>query len=200
MADSKITKVTTHVQDAKDRLTGQYKGKPRIEGTVGLLAKQIQDLEDVLTDLLEAEILANAQGAFLDQLGDLVGQEREGLQDDFYRILIAVKIVKNFSKGEPDAIIRATRLIFQASEVHYMNLGGANVGLYVNGITPDVPSSFIYSNLQEVAAAGVKILFVAVAPPDTDPEDVFAFDGGETGGGFGSLSDPDIGGAWSGLI
>lgn len=199
MADSKIIKVTTHVQDAKDRLTGNKKGQPRIEGTIGMLAKQIQDLENVLVDLLDAELLATAQGDFLDKLGDLVGQPREGLQDDFYRILVAVKIVKNFSKGEPDAVIRATRLIFQATEVHYMNLGGGNVGLYVNGIIPAAPASFVYANLQEVVAAGVKINLIVSPPDDTDPDDVFAFDGGTAGSGFGSLTDPDVGGVFSGL-
>ncbi len=201
MADSFLNKITTHVADAKARLSGQYKEKPLIEGTIGIIAKQVQDLENLFFDIIDAEVLSSAEGAFLDNLGELVVQPREGLGDAFYRIVIAVKIVKNFSKGEPASIIRAARLIFSTSSVHYMNLGGGNVGLHVTGgTTPPVPSSFIYESLTEVAAAGVKIVFITVSPPDTDDSDMFAYDGSGPGKGFGSLTDPNAGGKLAGLL
>ena len=201
MADSRLTQVTTHVADAKARLSGQYKEKPLIEGTVGIFADQIQDIEDTLFALLDIELLANATGQFLDDLGSLVVLDRQGVSDDFYRILIAVKIIKNFSKGEPAALIRATRLIFQTTEVHYMNLGHAAVGLYVSATYPAlIPGEFIYENLQEIVAAGVKIEFISFTSDTLDSDLVFAFDGGTTGAGFTDLADPSVGGYWSRLL
>lgn len=200
MADEPIVKIETHVEDAQGRLAGRYKEKLTYEGTVAMSARQVQDLEDTILDLSEVWNVANAEGPFLDDIGATVGQPRQGFDDDFYRIMIYVKMIENVSEGQPSMIISAARLVFGADIIHYMNLGLASVGLMFNGTFPPVPPSFIYTNLERILMAGVSLDYLAMPLPGIDVDDLFSFEGGTTGKGFGDLDDPSVGGYWVGLI
>jgi hypothetical protein len=204
MADDPIVRITDHAQQAIERLSGQYREKNTLEGTVSLLARQVQDLEDTVFDILEQRKLAEATGVWLDALGEIADQPRQGFDDDLYRILIYVKIIENLSQGEPAAIISAFRLIMGAGSVQYVNLGGANVMLYADGELPPVSGSFLYNQLQRVVAAGVKIVALTTGE-GTDANDQFALGGVLTGDpavgkGLGSEDGTTIGGYFASII
>lgn len=200
MADDPVVKIETHVEDAKGRLSGRYREKETYEGMVALLARQVQDIEDTILDLIEIRKVENATGPFLDDIGAKVGQPRQGFDDDFYRILIYVKMIENISEGQPSMIIVAAQLVFGSTIIHYQNLGLASVGLMFNGTFPPVPPSFIYTNLERILMAGVSLDFLAMPLPGIDVDDLFSFEGGTTGKGFGDLDDPSVGGFWANLI
>lgn len=189
-----VTQILTHVSDAIGRLIQQYKGKPKIEGVITAFVEQIQELEDRTFDLFTLRALAIATGEQLDRFGEIVVQDREGFDDDFYRILLQTKIGINISNGEPQAVINTIKLLTQATLVHYQNLGDASIGLSVNTEIAADMVDFIFENMEKVIMAGVRIDFISCF----DPDESFSFDGtGPIGLGFSSTAAPLTGGKFA---
>ena len=194
-----VVKITDHVDRSLDRTVEQYKEKPLIEGMLSAFSEEKQDLEGVFCELLTERIdIDVAEGVQLDLVGTIVDQARLGFDDEFYRILLKVKIGINNSKGEPESVINTMKLIAQATEAQYLNFGNGNIGLAVNtltGITPD-NADFIYQQMERVVMAGVRINYISCY----DPDEPFSFDGiGPLGLGFSSLAAPLEGGKFASL-
>jgi hypothetical protein len=221
-----ITPITDHKQRALDRLIEQYRDKPVIASIIGVFADQVQELEDIIQTLCTERTVAAADGETLDLLGDLVGIARQGFDDEFYRILIFVKIGQNVSQGEPERAISILKLLTNATLIEYINIGNAEVSLGHDGVMPTADVQFVYDNMQLVVAAGVRVDYIVCFDPlipfaFDDPQVIglgfddgtdtvggkfafvheqtapFAFEGVDVSGkGFGDLLDPLVGGVF----
>lgn len=100
-----LTQKTNHVAEALDNLLEQFKGKDIFARVITSYIEQVQDLEDAAFSTYFGRMLSNAVGAQLDGLGDVVGEERGGKDDDAYRIAIRARILVNISNGTPEDII-----------------------------------------------------------------------------------------------
>ncbi len=109
--------IDTHVSDALDRLLSQYQGLPRITALVTTLAKRVQVLEEAILEVFEAQPLATAVGAQLDNAGGIIGLARNGLDDATYRVLLYGTIALNNSDATTDAFISLVKLVFQTDTV-----------------------------------------------------------------------------------
>ncbi|MEE8298412.1 MAG: hypothetical protein V3R67_03435 [Thermodesulfobacteriota bacterium] len=189
-----VSKITDVVQRGLDRLILQYKDKPKIQTFITALIQEFQELEDIGIDLFINRMLGDAVGIQLDRFGTIVDQAREGFDDDFYKILLKVKIGINISNGEPERITNILKLITFGSLVHYINFGNGNMGLSTDGtISPEL-INFVYENLDDVVSAGARINYIACF----DSTEPFSFDGiGPTGLGFSSLAAPLEGGKFA---
>lgn len=186
--------IADHAPQAIKRLIQQYQDRVKLIAIMNAVNKQIQDLEDSGQDMFTSLALDFAVGAQLDLFGRIVVQPREGFDDEFYRILLKVKIGINNSSGEPKAIINTIRLLTAATLVHYQNAGNGTILLGVNTEIDPVLIDFIYNNMEKVVMAGVKIDAII----SFDPDDSFSFDGvGPVGLGFSSLADPSSGGKFA---
>ena len=189
------TIIPDHEDQAVERLIEQYKNKPLIIGFIRAMAGQFQEMEQVNIDMFLNRFVDNAVGQQLDEFGTIVGLERQGFDDDFYKILLKFKIGQNVSSGEPERIISTMTLIAQAGIVHYQNLGNGNIGLGVDVELDPALVDFIFDNMQRVVMAGVRINFISTFCPGDEP---FAFDGiGPQGSGFSSLAAPLTGGKFA---
>lgn len=187
-----VTAITTHIEDALNRLLTQYKKKPLIAQTITALIEQIQDLEDSNQEFYDKRALETATGIQLDLLGTIVGQGRGTLDDDDYRILIKVKIGQNTSQGGPVKVIDIFQLLTQAATVYYQNLGGGGVELEADAVLPQ-DSTGIYASMEQVVAAGVRIDAIICY----DAVEPFAFAGSNTlvpAFGFGDSTNAATGG------
>lgn len=191
-----VEKISNHIDQATDRLIEQYKCSPNLKGVVELYAKELQEIEDAAQSVLAGRNIFSAEGSLLDEIGSIVGQPRNGNIDEFYRILILVRIGQNTSNGEPEKIIDIFKLITQASKVQYQEHYPAGVGLMSDGTVTVDTVEFLYSIIQSVLAAGVRLDSMGV----WDPECNFAFAGDTlTSQGFGDLNDGNVGGCLSEL-
>lgn len=101
----------THVERAQGRLLTQFKGKPRIEGVVRALVRQVLHLEVAAWQLLVERMLTTAAGSVLDRLGELVGVSRTpGADDDRHRRRIGVEISVLRSRGTAGDLVGIARL------------------------------------------------------------------------------------------
>ena len=208
-------KITTHVTDAEGNLVQQYKEATKLKALLGALSTQVQSLEDALHSLIEGRWIENASGQVLDDFGEIIGQERMGFDDDFYKILLYVKMGENVSQGETERVIDIYKIITRATLVQLSEIYPAGIELMSNGSINPITAEFIYDKIQRVRAAGVRIDRIghfdakpfgfAKAPGAAGfnqgklgyyykTSKKFAFSGNANAGGFGTLEDRIIGG------
>lgn len=126
----------TIIDDAIDLFIEQFKGAEVIENLARALVTGLNDTEDVLNDLLLKRWLALAEGIQLDRLGVILGQPRYGRNDEAYRNALYFQIFINTSKADPEAIIKATRVLSNGDFIRYWENYPAGYQIFTNG--PDV--------------------------------------------------------------
>ena len=189
-----ITIITDHEARAFARFFEQWKSKPNMEGVIRSLVGGYPEMETMFFDLMNKTLnIELAEGAQLDVIGEIVGQERLGFADDFYRILIRVRIGINVSEGEPARIISTAKTLTGASFIHYMNLRNGEVAIGTDGTIDVVTKDFLLANLQRVLMGGVRLDYVATYEKDN----AFAFSGVNATAsamGFGTIANVNTGG------
>lgn len=125
-----IEKIQTHRDDALARLTSQYQHANRLRDLVGISANRTQSLEDVLQQLLRERWVDTAIGEQLDELGNIVGEERLGRSDRQYRPAIRLRIELNRSGGQPESVIQFLERGFGAEIVDYREIYPAKIEVY----------------------------------------------------------------------
>src|SRR5688572_28088278 len=103
--------ITDHAARVRASMMSQHKGKQRIESLFGALGETGQALEDEIDDLITLRALAVATDAALDQCGELIGEQRLGLDDDDYRRFISARILINKTAGTTDELLAIWSLL-----------------------------------------------------------------------------------------
>lgn len=203
---------------ARTRVTEQFKGKVILDKFLQLMLQLRNDIQLTLKDLMQLRSIDTATGAQLDELGDIVGQERTlygliygddpnpqtvVLDDDSYRLFIRAKIAKNTTRATPEDTMKFANLIFQAKGSTVQSEGTASYTLMIGKeLTP-----FEEALINYVSTSGdydVRLLpkpvGVRVNYGTFDPDNFFAFKGVTGGKGYGTLGDPSVGGKYASII
>lgn len=181
-----IDKITTHQQDAKDRLLEQYKGKPLIAGRLDAFTEQIQDLETGICTLIGRLDIPNAEGNNLDRIGEIVNEPRLGRTDAEYRLAIYARIGINTSRGLPEELISLWNLIIDPTPtwVFLQNLGSGNIHITSDHIFADQDEvNAVIATISPAIAGGVRLQYIICA--DTT-------DGFQLGGSALVPGNPDV--------
>lgn len=73
---------------------------------VSVFGKAVQNLEDTLSGLLDKRAISTASGLQLDNIGTILNQPRNGLQDSFYRpVLIGAAALVGNQSGTMESLI-----------------------------------------------------------------------------------------------
>ena len=96
---------TNHVDEAIANLLQQFKNKTNWPKVLTAFIEQVQELEDMFGDLIAITDLDAAEGVQADVLGSIIGEAREGRNDEDYLIGIRGRILVNKSEGTPVDII-----------------------------------------------------------------------------------------------
>lgn len=182
---SPVPAITTHNQDAKNRLLEQYKKEPGIEGLIeSYFGNQIQDLEDVLQLFFDRLNISISEGVQLNGIGRIINQDRLGLTDELYRLFIRGRIGANVSEGDIERLIEVWQTITQANLVKLEEIFPAEVNLATDVALPDNLIDIAFALIQNVSGAGIGVGITTFLP-----EDAFAFDGADPAitKGFGKL-------------
>ncbi len=217
-----VTKIENHVQQALDRLLQQYKGRPNIAAFITALVEQVQDLEDAIYPLDQYRQLIYAYGQQLDNLGEVIGLSRNGLNDQEYLVLLLGTIAENNSDSTAGTLLDVIQLVFQSSQVFYKDpnssSGGATPPATISfGVGDPVFPTQLLAQVEQIVlaavAAGVAIAYISSfdaggcfamnglqawtknAPPTTTPDvdNPWPY-------GFGSVLNPYVGGGYAGLL
>lgn len=142
------------------RLMEQYKTQPKIVALLQSFLTQCAELEVKLGELETERYLDTAVGAQLDGLGDILGQDRLGLNDEDYRQLLRARVLVNASRGTANEIIEIFQLITEPGAViNLQEIFPATVELELS--QPSLPNTALYrSLLAEAVATSIGSTFI----------------------------------------
>jgi len=144
-----------------------------------LYGNQVQDLENAMRELYFRLDIDRMAGTQLDKIGTIVGQNRLGFSDDFYRILIKVKIGVHVSEGTIEQVLTAWKLLTNSTEVTLTERFPAKIKLTTIEYLGDDIFNFVKEYAQQILAGGVGVDEIIVVDRER-----FGFGSGF--GGFGS--------------
>lgn len=189
-----------HTTEALALLPQQFSGADNLKAFLTAFLSRVQEAENMLIELWQNRWLDNATGDLLDELGSIVGQERNGLGDDDYRIMIRVRVRINLSSGLDSDIVETFGMVLQdpspsmALEEYYPAsivvrlldevAGGNDVVTILASILGEVRSASVLAQLVYLNAAP-EASFSFADLPDTSESDAamgFADDAQTTGG------------------
>ena len=180
-----------HYPEALNLCMSQWYSAPNFQKLLQICCEQIQALEDATTDLMNYDNLDNAFGDLLDKFGALLGQNRMGLDDTSYRALLYIKVARNSSRGTPEELINIFSRLMGGSKVFYEEAYPATALLQALNGQPIFPLPTVREIMEAARSAGVKLELTLT---DGNP---FGFDGDPGASGFGSSTDPTVGGDFS---
>lgn len=165
------THLTDFVQRGLDRLPSQFQGKAKIEAFLRVLLAPGQEVEDALWQLLTERTAAVAVGVTLTQIGNLVGQPRNGLTDEELRPYVLARIASNKSNGTIPTILRIARIALndELAQPILENTGAAAFVLRILGITvTETVANILIDILNNSIKGGVRIILETSADVDAE--------------------------------
>ena len=144
---------------ALSRLTNQFSESPKIRALVETLVNQFQTVVNDAEELKTKRWIDTAEGVQLDGCGAIVGELRQGKNDEDYREAIKFRIFVNTSNGTAEDLIKGIRLLTFPDDVQYIEQYPATAMIFTNG---PIISSGLQETIQDispVAISDVQILF-----------------------------------------
>ena len=204
-----ISYISTHVQDALNRLTLKYSGKKNLAALLTALVKPHQAIEDALQQVPLARLIDNAQGSALDGLGAIVGASRNNNGDAVYRSLIRGSIGENNSDGTPSTLLAILGAIFQTDAIFAMDANSLGLACSSSGGRLQITYGLGDPGLDPSQILPALLAFLPSIPAGVHVSSVYTFSKASVfamagpqawGAGFGDVNNPAVGGGLSNLI
>jgi hypothetical protein len=148
--------ISNHAARTVGLLIEQFRReRPLINAYITAIAKQCQEVEDALFDLLRFRSIGTANAAQLDEIGAIVGLARTG-GDDLYRSDLYFQVFLNNSNGEPETIIAAAQRITKAMQVLYDEVSPARIIITLRFVLGIIQNNFP-AKMKTLKAGGVAL-------------------------------------------
>lgn len=194
---NEITTISNHISVSLNNLLQQYKGRTNWTLLITALVGRVQDLENACETLKHRLDIDSMTGVQLDGIGKIVGQPRYGYADDYYRLLLKMRVAINRSQGLTEQLINVVKYLTNSPTVQIREVYPAGFQVHIDiALTDPLTISFLKQAIQVAKQGGVDFCFVSFV----DPTNPFTFglstDGDliGTGEGFSSIADPTSGG------
>jgi hypothetical protein len=115
--------------------------------------KGLAEIDEQVLALKDQWDLDNVKGYFLDRIGKLLSEYRNGNTDEYYRILLKLRRILNTNNGSIPSIIKAIKFIYSSEVVHIVPNYPA--GLIIEHDGEGTPSLNFNKLLAEIIPAGV---------------------------------------------
>lgn len=119
--------------------------------------RQIQALEDLLWEIIEAREVATANIFRLAVIGKLIGQDRHGFSLEDYRTVILARGLANRSDGAGPALGRTLVALLGAGAFDFYFTGPACITVVIIDVTTAEDVRMVTEVLPYARAAGVQI-------------------------------------------
>jgi hypothetical protein len=113
----------------------------------------LADVDDQILALKDQWNLDDVKGHFLDRIGKLLSEARNGNTDEYYRILLKLRRLLNTNNGSISSIIKAIKFIYSSEVVHIVPDYPA--GLIIEHDGEGTPGLNFNKLLAEIIPAGV---------------------------------------------
>ena len=195
-----------HADEALSHLIQFFKNKERITALMDSWSTQAQQLEQVFWDLLTKRFLSVAIGVHLDNLGSIVGEPRKGRLDPAYRAAIRVRILVNRSNGRIEELLSIAKLMLGGGDDVDVQLTEAHPCAMTIRIRSELNGADMFdlaAFLRRAKAGGVRLVTIVELEVGgtfrwgNTPTSAGSTVGGAPGTGWGSTTNPTIGGKWA---
>lgn len=187
-----------HFKASVDRLAEVYKDKPVVLGILSAAARQFADLDTAFVELQTQRFLATAAGRQLDDLGQLLAENRGALGDDDYRAKLQLKLIRIYSEGTADNLLQIFTLLAGTNDVEFKEMFPAAIQLVAVEPASIFSDTFIRQAIEAARAAGINSDYVAKT--NGLPAFAFAGDTDPDKAGFGDTGDALVGGRFTSII
>lgn len=197
-----LSQILTYAETAAARLLAQYRERPRLRALVRELAGEVQAAEDALWGMVAQTSIDTAEGVWLDRLGAIVGEAREGATDTDYRKYIRARIAANRSASTIEDVLSVMRAwaggVLPTLAVIDRFPAGFELQLPAPVTLAELPRLFRLVRAARAAGVGVMLIYQTV-----DNANAFTFSSDATlqassAQGFGDSTNPATGGAFVG--
>lgn len=154
MTDYTIPEID-YTEKALGRLTFDLQ-KENFEKFVSIYSDELQLLEETLLILAQQKDIDVASGVWLDYIGKIVGELRNGKSDEDYRKALKLRIGINNSDGTPNIITDLVKQYTNASEVRFSEGGIAWFSIYTNGL--ENLDATLWQLLQDIKPVATKVI------------------------------------------
>lgn len=119
------------LDEIMNNMPEQFRNKPRIEALAKAIARQMEEIEAMFTQLKELRNMETAIGQQLDYCGDIVCLSRvesalfcddvdfDVIDDERYRLFIKYKALLNSTQCTYEDMIAGCKLLFNADPIYY---------------------------------------------------------------------------------
>jgi hypothetical protein len=161
--------ITQHVELGLLSLTDCFWGKPRIGAWLASYLREVQTLEDLFWEILDARTLENANLARLIVIGKLIGQARHGFELEDFRTVIRARAIANRSDGTGPALGRVLVALLGAGNFDFYFTGPACMTVVLPDETTEEAVRMVREVLPFARAAGLQInlIYTLVAAAET---------------------------------
>lgn len=186
--------MTTPSQKGVSRLAYQFKTSEKLIDFLEAFLSEFDELAVSAEDLLTLRYLDTAEGVQLDGIGEIVGIERPvGFTDEQYFYLLKVKILVNSTNQTNDDYMELVSFVFDGYDIQYILAENLSPTFVITGtLSPE--AQFAATLLPNTL--GIRVSFVSVP----DPAETFSFSSDPTGKGWGTLTDPLLGGNYASIL
>jgi hypothetical protein len=150
----------SYVSDALSRITSQFERSPKVLALLSAIVGPLESLQSESDSVKTERWIDTAIGSQLDGCGYIVGETRQGRDDDAYRSAIRFRVFVNISEGTPGALIKGLDYLVDSDDKQYIEMYTATAILFANG--PNVPVD-IQAQIQDLAPAAISDVPVLVS-------------------------------------
>jgi len=150
----------SYVSDAISRITSQFEQSPKVLALLAAIVGPLDSLQATSYSVKTERWIDTAIGKQLDGCGYIVGETRQGRDDDSYRAAIKFRVFVNVSEGTPGALIKGLKYLVSSDEYQYIEAYPATAILFANG---PVVATGIQAQIQDLAPAAISDVPVMVS-------------------------------------
>lgn len=127
------TEITDILERPLSRLPTVFRDKEEIRQLIEIFVEELFELQSVFLDLSTRLDLNSMPAYWLDNIGRVLDESRDGDDDDAYRIRLQMKIFFNSSSGAAEYITEALRFLTGGTNIQLTDAGLANLNAITDG-------------------------------------------------------------------
>ena len=132
-----IKKIDDPLLRPLSRLASQFRDKDIISDMISIFTEELFELQQVFCDLLTRLDVDTVEEFWLDNIGLILDEAREGDSDEVYRKRLKLKIFFNSSTGTASYVIAALRFLTGGTNILLTDAGLANLNAVTDGANLD---------------------------------------------------------------
>lgn len=156
-----------HVERGLERVTSYFKDKEDYLKLLQIFLEELQDVSDQLMNLSYVKDLSTVTGIWLDYLGKIIGESRDGRSDEAYRKALQLRVAINTSDGTAPVMYEIIKTFTESDRVRIAE-GILSFGQVIFDGTVNADLS-LWALVQEIQPVTVKTIIVQ----DTENKSAF---------------------------